>query len=227
MADLLWLVLTNILSDMFVLVPWDSGTLLSRNNRAFFPGYIFAVDSGYAGAVFSGYVLAGSTFYVPTLLSWDIVTNLLGFISAFLPGDIHANLTWNIHAFLSKNILAYFLWDIAASVLWNVFTYFMRNTALNNLWNISADISRHCSAVVHVESVAKLVDNVVTILPGNINTMLFRSSIDTMLSWFVIAFLCGDIVTQFLMVVAFLTHPLSDRMTFLLVCSEALLLVGG
>ena len=102
----------------------------------------------------------------------------------------------------------------------------MRNTALNNLWNISADISRHSSAVVNVESLAKLVDNVVTILPGNINTMLFRS-IDTMLSWFVVAFLCGDIVTQFLMVVAFLTHPLSDRMTFLLVCSGALLLVLG
>ena len=48
-----------------------------------------------------------------------------------------------------------------------------------------------------------------------------------MLSWFIIAFLSSDIVTQLLMVVAFLTHPLGDRITFLLVCSGALLLIGG
>ena len=56
--------------------------------------------------------------------------------------------------------------------------------------------------------------------------MLLRS-IDTMFSGFIVAFLCVDIVTQLLVVVAFLTHPLRKRMTFLLVYSGALHLEGG
>ena len=48
---------------------------------------------------------------------------------------------------------------------------------------------------------------------------MFLKSIDTMFSGFIIALLCGDIVTQLVMVVAFLTHPFSDWMTFLLVCT--------
>merc|ERR1719470_604377 len=150
----------------------------------------------------------------------------MGIVSAFLPWDILANLTWNIHTFLPEHILADFLWDITASILWNIFTNFMRDLTLNNLCNISAHIPRHSSAVVHIESVAQLVDYVVAVLPGNINTVLLRS-INTMFSWHIIALRGGDIVAQLLVVVALLALPLSDRMTFLHVCSRALLLVRG
>merc|ERR1719318_2396228 len=81
-ADLMRLVLANILSDKFVLIPWDSGTLLPRNNCALFPGYILAVDCRHASTVFL----------------WDILANLTWNIHTFLPEHILADFLWDITA---------------------------------------------------------------------------------------------------------------------------------
>merc|ERR1719318_835679 len=76
-ADLMRLVLANILSDMVVLIPWDSGTLL--------PGNILAVDCRHASTVFLRNILTDSALYIPTLISGHILTDFLGIVSALLP----------------------------------------------------------------------------------------------------------------------------------------------
>ena len=62
-----------------------------------------------------------------------------------------ADLTWDIHTFLPEHIFAYFL------------------------WNIPADIHGHSSTVVYVESVAELVDGVMTVFLGLVFTHILSA----------------------------------------------------
>merc|ERR1719318_1058988 len=100
------LVLANIFSDMFVLIPWDSGTLLPRNNCALFPGYILAVDCRHASTVFLRNILADSPLYIPTFLPKHILADFLW--------DITASILWNIFTNFMRNLTLNNLRNISA-----------------------------------------------------------------------------------------------------------------
>merc|ERR1712034_280056 len=63
-ADLLRLVLTMLLSDLLLDLPWNSGAFSSRYGSAFFPGDIYTVLVRHWAAVLPGNIFTGLNSHI-------------------------------------------------------------------------------------------------------------------------------------------------------------------